>query len=83
MEHIKVKDKNHLVRSTETNAIINTDVNGYQEYENNYRRIYNQNKRINELENNVKQIKDDLGEIKNLLRNLSNGSWQNWIGKLE
>lgn len=74
MEHIKVKDKNYLVRNTETNAIINTDVKGYEEYENNYKRIYNQNKRINDLENNVNRIKDDLGEIKDLLRNLANGS---------
>lgn len=75
MEHIKVKDKNYLVRNTETNAIINTDVKGYEDYENNYKRIYNQNKRINDLENNVNRIKDDLGEIKDLLRNLANGSW--------
>lgn len=74
MEHIKVKDKNYLVRNTETNAIINTDVKGYEDYENNYKRIYNQNKRINDLENNVNRIKDDLGEIKDLLRNLANGS---------
>lgn len=74
MEHIKVKDKNYLIRNTETNAIINTDVKGYEDYESNYKRLYNQNKRINEVEKNVNEIKNDLNEIKNLLRNLSNGS---------
>jgi hypothetical protein len=74
MDHIKVKDKNYLLRNSETNAIINTDVKGYEEYESNYKRLFTQNQRISNLENNVNQIKDDLGEIKNLLRNLANGS---------
>jgi hypothetical protein len=74
MEHIKVKGKDHLIRNAENNAIINTDVKGYVEYENNYKRLYNQNKRIDQVEKNVNEIKNDLNEIKNLLRNLSNGS---------
>jgi archaellum component FlaC len=74
MEHIRVKDKNHLIRNTETNAIINTDMKGYEEYENNYKRLYAQNKRLNEVENSVNEIKNDLSEIKNLLRSLANGS---------
>jgi len=74
MENVKVKGKDHLVRNIETNAIINTDVNGYEEYEKNYRRIYNQNKRIDEVEKNLSKIKDDMDEIKQLLRNLANGS---------
>lgn len=74
MENVKVKGKDHLVRNIETNAIINKDVNGYEEYEKNYRRIYNQNKRIDEVEKNLSKIKDDMDEIKQLLRNLANGS---------
>lgn len=74
MDHVRVKDKNHLVRNENTNAIINTDVSGYIEYENNYKRLYNQNKRIEQVEKNVNEIKSDLNEIKNLLRNLANGS---------
>jgi predicted transcriptional regulator len=74
MEHIKVKDKNYLMRNIESNAIINNDLNGYIEYENNYKRLYNQNKRIDQVEKNVNQIKNDLDEIKILLRNLANGS---------
>lgn len=74
MEHIKVKDKDHLVRNTENNAIINTDLKGYVEYENNYKRLHTQNKRIDKVERSVDEIKNDLNEIKNLLRNLTNGS---------
>jgi hypothetical protein len=74
MEYIKVKDKNNLSRDISTNAIINTDMKGYNEYIENYKRLYNQNQRLNDLENNVNEIKSDLSEIKTLLRNLVNGS---------
>jgi hypothetical protein len=74
MDYIKVKDKNYLLRNSETNAIINTDIKGYEEYESNYKRLFAQNQRISNLENNVDLIKNDLNEIKNLLRNLANGS---------
>lgn len=75
MKYIKVKDKNNLIRDVNSNAIINTDIKGYEEYESNYKRLYNQNQRIDKIETNVNEIKNDLNEIKNLLRNLSNGSW--------
>ena len=74
MEYIKVKDKNYLIRNSDTNAIINTDIKGYEDYENQYKRLYDQNKRIESVEKNVNEIKSDLTEIKNLLRNLTNGS---------
>lgn len=74
MEYIQVKDKNYLIRNTDTNAIINNDIKGYEEYENQYKKLYNQNKRIENVEKNVDEIKNDLTEIKNLLRNLANGS---------
>jgi predicted transcriptional regulator len=74
MKYIKVKDKNNLIRDSDSNAIINTDIKGYEEYESNYKRLYNQNQRIDKIETNVNQIKDDLNEIKTLLRNLANGS---------
>ena len=77
MKYVKVKDKNNLVRDTNSSAIINMDVKGYEEYENNYKRLYNQNQRIDKIETNVNEIKNDLNEIKTLLRNLANGSQSN------
>jgi glycine betaine/choline ABC-type transport system substrate-binding protein len=72
--YLKVKDKNNLVRDTYTNAIINTDMDGYNNYVETYRIKYNEKKRIENLESDVGTIKDDLNEIKQLLRNLANGS---------
>lgn len=72
MNYIKVKDKDYLLRDTESNGIINNDDMGYQAYTENYKRVYNESKRINTLENDVSSIRSDLDEIKNLLRNFVN-----------
>lgn len=74
MNYIKVKDKDYLLRDTESNGIINNDDNGYQAYVENYKRTYNESKRINTLENDVNSIRSDLDEIKSLLRNFVNES---------
>jgi len=74
MTYIRVKDKNDLVRDTDSNGIINIDEQGYNSYIDNYKRIYNQNHKIQNLENDVNEIKSDLNEIKDLLRNFINES---------
>lgn len=74
MDYIKVKDKNHLARDMNSNGIVNFDVDGYKQYEENYKRVYNETQKIKNLENDVNEIKSDLNEIKTLLRNLANGS---------
>lgn len=74
MNYIKVKDKDYLLRDTESNGIINSDDIGYQAYVENYKRTYNESKRINTLENDVNSIRSDLDEIKSLLRNFVNES---------
>ena len=74
MDYIKVKDKNHLARDINSNGIINFDMEGYKQYEDNYKRVYSETQKIKNLENEMGQNKNDLNEIKNLLRNLANGS---------
>lgn len=74
MDHIKVKDKDHLVRDPYSNGIVNIDENGYNAYLQSYKKAYMESQKIKNLENDVNQIKNDLNEIKTLLRNLSNGS---------
>ncbi len=74
MNYIKVKDKDYLLRDTESNGIINNDDVGYQAYVDNYKRTYNESKRINTLENDMNIIRNDLDEIKNLLSNFINES---------
>jgi hypothetical protein len=74
MEYIKVKDKNHLARDTNSKGIVNFDMDGYEKYIENYKRVYSETQKIKNLENDVSEIKNDLNEIKTLLRNLANGS---------
>jgi hypothetical protein len=74
MDYIKVKDKDHLVRDTYSNAIVNVDMDSYNAYIENYKQRYNETQRIKNLEGDVSEMKNDLNEIKNLLRSLVNGS---------
>jgi len=74
MSLIKVKGQEYLCRDTDTNAIINMDVKGYDAYIQSYKKAYNESQRIKTLESDVSEMKSDLNEIKNLLRNLANGS---------
>ena len=68
MKYLKVEDKDGLVRDCETNAILNTDMNAYNEYLKNYQSKLKENKRIQDLENKIGNIKSDIDEIKNLLK---------------
>jgi len=68
MKYLKVEDKDGLVRDCETNAILNTDMNAYNEYLRNYQSKLKENKRIEDLENKIGNIKSDIDEIKNLLK---------------
>ena len=68
MKYLKVEDKDGLVRDCETNAILNTDTNAYNEYVRNYQSKLKENKRIEDLENKIGDIKSDIDEIKNLLK---------------
>lgn len=74
MHYIKVKDKDYLERDSNSNGIVNTDVEGYKQYIENYKRRYNESQKIKNLENDVTEMKNDLNEIKDLLRSLVNGS---------
>jgi len=68
MNYLRVEDKDGLVRDCETNAILNTDTNAYNEYVRNYQSKLKENKRIEDLENKIGNIKSDIDEIKNLLK---------------
>jgi len=71
MNKIKVKDELNLYRDSKTNAIINTDMQAYNNYINAKNVKEREMKKIENLENEITSIKDDLSEIKDLLRNLS------------
>jgi hypothetical protein len=74
IEYYKVKDKNNLLRDSESNAIVNTDYENYKKYVDLYKQKISESKKIKELQNEVSSIKEDLGEIKDLLRSIINES---------
>lgn len=72
MTYLKVKDKDHLIRDINSNAIINTDEIEYKNYVNNYIRQLNSKNKLENLQNQVDEIKGDVKEIKDLILKLLN-----------
>jgi hypothetical protein len=74
MKYAKVEGHVNLIRDQSTKAILNTDMNEY----NNYIVLRDSKKfedeKIKVIENEVEEIKNNLNEIKDLLRSLINGS---------
>ena len=75
MEYYKVEGHPNLIRDDKTKAILNTNMNDYENYLKIKKIKQSESERVSNLEKDVNSIKDNLEEIKNLLRNLSNGSW--------
>jgi hypothetical protein len=71
-QFLKVEGQTHLVRDTNTNAIINTNTNGYKEYVSIRNAKSREIGRIDNIENELNGVKSDLNEIKFLLRKLIN-----------
>lgn len=74
MKYLKVDGHNNLARDTETRAILNLDIDGYQNYMKMKDIKKREERRVSNLENEIDTLKGDLNEIKNLLRELVNGS---------
>jgi len=74
MKKIKVKDEVNLFRDATTNAIVNTDMQAYNNYINSKKLKEQESKRIENIENELSDVRSDLSEIKNLLRSLANES---------
>ena len=73
MEKIQVKGNPSLFRDKSSNAILNTDMNAYQNYIESKRIKEEETKRIANIEDDLNSLKGDIDEIKNLLRSLVNG----------
>jgi len=74
MKRVKVKDEINLFRDVSTNAIVNTDMQAYNNYINSKKIKEQESKRIKNIENELTDVKSDLNEIKTLLRKLANES---------
>ncbi len=71
MSHIKVKDRNDLVRDSRSGCIINTNQSQYHQY------ITQRDARENEtqsMKQDLDDLKSEMNEIKQLLRGLANGN---------
>jgi len=74
MEKIQVKGHPSLFRDKSSNAILNTDMNAYQNYMESKRIKEQETKRVSDIENDLNSLKSDINEIKTMLRSLVNGS---------
>lgn len=74
MSYLKIEGRSELLRDEKTNAILNKDMNGYENYLKNKKIKEDNASRMKSLENEVSNIKEDLSEIKNLLISLVSDS---------
>ena len=74
MSYSRVENKEHLIRDSENNAIINTDLNAYEAYKVEYRKKLQEKKNMTNMEEELKSLKSDIDEIKSLLKDLANKS---------
>jgi len=65
MDHLKVKDNDHLYRDVNSGAIINTDRSSFEKYKRSKLKFQN-------MEHELDYLKGEMSEIKTLLRQLVN-----------
>ena len=63
MNHLKVKDNDHLYRDINTGAIINTDRSSFEKYKKSKQRFQN-------MEQELDFVKSEISEIKSLLKQI-------------
>jgi len=63
MNHLKVKDNDHLYRDVNTGAIINTDNSSFEKYKRSKLKFQN-------MEHELNYLKEEISEIKGLLKQL-------------
>jgi hypothetical protein len=74
MEKLQVKGHANLFRDTSSNAILNTDMNAYQNYMESKKIKEKESQRMTDIESDLNSLKSDMNEIKTMLRSLVNGS---------
>jgi hypothetical protein len=63
MNHLKVKDNDHLYRDVNTGAIINTDRSSFEKYKRSKQKFQN-------MEKELDYVKSEISEIKSLLKQI-------------
>jgi wobble nucleotide-excising tRNase len=72
MSYIKVEGHSNLVRDSDTNAIINTNISEYEKYLILKEKKESSNKQITNMQLELEMLKDDVACIKNMLTILIN-----------
>ena len=72
-DFIPVKGNSDLVRDPNTDQIINTNRNAYQEYVNRREKRKLEKEKSLNIEEDLANLKSEMNEIKSLLRELVNG----------
>lgn len=67
--YLQVEERDTLVRDTQSNAILNTDLEGLKAYRT-QKRKFNE---IEKIKTDVIEIKGDIEEIKHLIRSIAKG----------
>lgn len=70
MALVQVRENKHLVRDTESGAIINRDHGALQDYLQKRKLFETQKFELNKVKSEIDDIKNDLGEIKELMYKL-------------
>jgi len=70
MALLKVKDNHHMVRDTETGALINRDISALEDYMAKRKLFENQRFELNKVKTEIDDLKNDLVEIKELMYKL-------------
>ena len=73
-DFIPVKGNSDLVRDPNTDQIINTNRNAYQQYVNRREKRKIEKEKSLNIEEDIANLKSELGEIKSLLKELVNGN---------
>lgn len=75
--YLKVEGHTNIVRDVKTNAIINTDISGMNNYISSRKNKEKEKEKIESICNDIENLKTSMQEIKTLLQELKNGTWKN------
>ena len=70
---IPVEGNNDLVRDPNTDQIINTNTNAYEQYVSQLRKLKLEKEKSLSIEEDLASLKSEMNEIKSLLKELVNG----------
>ncbi len=67
-KYIKIKDYDGLIKDQNSGAIVNTDLDSYNKYQQERIRLANERLKEKEKEKEINNLKKEVSEIKNILQ---------------